>query len=147
MNNAFRLFRNRCVVLQSWEKWKFAFTGVEDARLTLPTALEYAMTKGGTFDQFAASQGNARRTIRLSADDVKSCFDRVIEPICDRIDSIVLPGPGNSKRAVQKFLTGGLAGNRYFQAMMKERYKFTLYDGLYTKDLAVGECSPAPTMG
>jgi len=133
--------------MRSWEKYKFGFTGTEDAKLTLPTALEHAMKKAGTFENFVASQGNARRTVRLSPDDLKSCFDSVIGPICQHIDSIVVPTKDDRPRAVQKFLTGGLAGNRYFQTVMKEKYQFTLYDNLYTRDLAVGKyifcaCSP-----
>jgi hypothetical protein len=129
------------IVMTSWEKYKFSFTGDNEAKLSLPTALEYTMTKHGTFEAFAAAQGNSRRTIKLSVEEMRDFFDRVIEPICDRIDIMDkdLSKSQQKPSSTCKFLTGGLASNEYFQKRMKERYPFTLHDGIYARNLAVGK--------
>ena len=108
--------------------------------MTLPTALEYAMEKAGTFRRFVEAQDQAARTIRLTAEEIRSCFDRVIGPICERIDSITIRNADGSSRGTRKFLTGGLTGNVYVLNKMKDRYPSTLYDAQYTRNLAVGTC-------
>jgi hypothetical protein len=77
----------------------------------------------------------------LTAEEIRDFFDCVIDPICERIDEMDRRLIATHKEPVstRKFLTGGLAGNQYFQKRMKEKYSFTLYDALYTRDLAVGE--------